>query len=170
MNMKKLFAVLAVLLVACTLRAQSSPDTFTLSWQTNTSLNTTYSVHSLTVFDGQTPPSSVCGQDSSGGNVWCGQVHHYATGAYDFNFPSQQLSGCIITGSTSHTDYTAVNRRTVTETDSFSCTDANSVQWSVSTTTATYQYRAAQRYFYYWYNFNPGMQPAITGTLTQVAQ
>ena len=166
--MKATAVAILALLVIGSLSAQSNPDTFTLSWQTNTSLNTTYSVHSLLTFDNQTPPSSVCGQDESGSDIWCGEVHHYATGAYDFNFPSQLLSDCIITASSSHINYTAVNRRTMTETDSFSCTDANAVQWSVSTTTTTYQYRSAQRYGYYWYNFNAGMQPAINGTLTQV--
>jgi len=167
---KGIILVLVAILIGFVLavisaKAQSNPDTFTLSWQTNTSLNTTYSVHSLLTFDNQTPPSSVCGSDSSGGNVWCGEVHHYASGLYDFNFTSRLLEGCNITGSASHTVYTAVDRRTVVETDSFSC-----IGWTVSTTTTTYQYRAAERFGYAWFNFNQGMQPAINGTLTQVQQ
>jgi hypothetical protein len=163
---KSVPAFLATLALAVLpLRAQNPPEqhTFTLNWQTNTSLNTTYNVHSLTAFDGQAPPSSVCGSGPDGSNVWCGEVHHYASGLYDSNFPTMMLSGCNITGTSGHTVYTAVDRRTVTETDSFFCTG-----WSVTTTITTYQYRSAQRYFYYWYNFPQGQQPAINGTLGQV--
>jgi len=164
---KKLFAVLAtlaLLVVGITVKAQAPPEqhTFTLSWELNRNIDSTFGVHSLLTLDSQPAPSSTCGQSSGGYNIWCGEVFHYASGLYDFNFSDTQLlSDCSLVSSSSHTVYTAVNRRTVTETDSFSCGG-----WSVVTTTTTNQYRSAQRYFYYWYNFPAGQQPAIQGTLT----
>src|ERR1700719_2026078 len=146
--MRKLVpAVLATLALAATFAgAQDPPEqhAFTLSWQANTNINSTFSVHSLLTFDGQTPQSSVCGQSPEGYNVWCGEVVHYS-GSFDFNFPTVLLSGCAEGVSHSTTVPTASRRRTVTDYLTFSCADNNGNNWSVQTTVTTYQYQSAQR-------------------------
>src|SRR6266436_6534231 len=91
------FAVLTLALFVVGVKAQSTGEqhSFTLSWQANTNLNTTYSVNSLLTLDGQQASSSVCGQSPEGYNVWCGQVTHYGNPpAFNFNFPDLLLSSC----------------------------------------------------------------------------
>jgi hypothetical protein len=167
---------LSLLMTVPLLMAQSvgTQHTFTLSWQLNTSLSTLYAVRSLASFDGVAAASSVCGQAPDGSNIWCGEVQHYAATPaevlYDFNFEALALSGCQQTGAPTTTyAYTTINRRTQTVVSDYSCADADANEWSVVLVVTTYQYRAAQRYFYYWYNFPAGQQPPVNGTMTEVA-
>lgn len=167
--MKKLFAVLALLFCTSLLiKAQSTGEqhSFTLSWQANTTINSTFAVHSLSAFDNQPASSSVCGQSPEGYNVWCGEVVHYGNpNTFDFNFPNFSPLKCNEGTPQTSIVYTSVSRRTVTDNLTFTCTDPSLNTWTVQTTVTTYQYRAAQRYFYYWYNFPAGQQPPITGTV-----
>jgi hypothetical protein len=169
-------AVVALLVLGVKVQAQSEGQhQFTLSWQANTTINTTFSIHSLLTFDGQAAESSVCGQSPEGYNVWCGEVMHYASDPsqdpFDFNFPSFLLPGCSESGvPQSTTVYTSASRRTITEVQSFSCTDSNSNNWAVQTTTATNEYRSWCRFRYCWFSLPQGQQVPITGTLTQAVQ
>src|SRR6267142_3936488 len=164
--MKKLLAALALLVVGVTVAwAQSPPEqhAFTLYWQPDTSTNSTEQIHHLRSFDGQSVQTSVCGQSREGYTVWCGEIEHYATGLFDFNFPTLLLPGCTNTSAQSSTAYTSATRRTVTDYMAFSCTDSSANAWSVNTTRRTNQYRAWCRFKYCWGNFEAGLQPDTTG-------
>lgn len=149
-------------------RAQSNSIPFTLNWQANTTTDTSYALHSLLTYNGQPHTYSVCGYSPERYDIWCGEIVHYDVPAtFDFNFPDGfLLQGCSKTGGTTYTTVTSPGRRTITESASFSCTDADSVLYMVDTLTKTKQYQASCGRYACWQTFGPGQQLPITGTVT----
>ncbi len=170
MNKKLLiFAAGLMMVFGPSLKGQTTPEThlFTLSWQANTAIDSTFSVHSLLTFDGQAAPSSVCGQSVQGYDIWCGEVLHYG-GGFDFNFQDVLLSECGEVGTPQTTIvYTSSTRRTSTDYRTFACTDRNVNKYQVNTVVLTNEYKATQRYVSHWYPLPQGQQVPIQGTLTK---
>jgi len=169
--MKRVFAVLSVLallVVGVAIKAQVTPEqhSFTLYWQPDTSTNSTEEIFHLRSFDSQPVQTSVCGQSPEGYTIWCGEIEHYATGLFDFNFQTLLLPGCSNTSVQSNIVYTSATRRVLTEYMTFACVDSNTNTWSVQTTRRTNQYRAWCRFRYCWGNFEAGLQSDTTGTAT----
>jgi hypothetical protein len=174
--MKHILAGLALALAALfaiPAHAQTAaPIPFTLSWESNRSINTTFFVHSLLSYNGQPVTYPVCGHSAEGYNIWCGEVVHFASNPtldpVDFNFPDKfLLESCSQAASQLSTVYTSPSRRTITVNATFSCADMNAAPWTVQTVTKSKQYLASCGRYACWQTFTVGQQSPITGTVTQ---
>jgi hypothetical protein len=167
-----LFLALA-LLFSIPAHAQSgTPVPFTLSWESNTVIDSRFFVHGLKSYNGQPVNYPVCGYSPEGYDIWCGEVVHYAanpaTDPTDFNFPdSFLLEGCQQSAAQLSTVYKSPSRRTITVNTTYACVDKNGAAWTVQTVNKTNQYLASCGRYACWQTFGPGQQIPITGTVTQ---